>query len=137
MTSDQARSAYEPRLTIPACGLDPFEFFTPSGLRVALGFTRVVFGGRGPYLEFADAHVIRAALQIPSSEAYRLTDHLAYYVEYRSRCASFVKFYFQRRRVDYADYRPNLWYASPFELRALNGSPLMRPRHLAPSLFRD
>jgi hypothetical protein len=94
------------------------EFFTYSGTLIARGYTRVVFGGRGPYVEFSTEQIVQAALVVPELERWRFTSsnpHF-YYWEYRSNDPSNVKVYLQRRLVDYADYRVGMWYISPFEL---------------------
>lgn len=84
---------------------------TTSGLVVAIGYTRIVHGGRGDYLEFTSDQILRKELHIPIAQDWRVESHSAYYVEFRTK--DDVKVYFQRRRVNYADYKIGLWYISP------------------------
>jgi hypothetical protein len=106
---------------------DPKTLETSTGLHVATGYTRVVIGGRGPYIEFLPGHLIWDSLQIPDEEKYRL-EHpwkdRVYYVEWRTKDESNVKVYDQKRSVDYADYRVGLVYISPFDL-FVEGEPVI------------
>lgn len=96
-------------------------------MHIATGYTRVVIGGRGPYIEFLPGHLIWDSLQIPDEEKYRL-EHpwkdRVYYVEWRTKDESNVKVYDQKRSVDYADYRVGLVYISPFDL-FVEGEPVI------------
>ena len=59
------------RLRIPLEGNDHTRFETSTGLHVATGYTRVVIGGRGPYIEFLPGHLIWGSLRMPDAEKYR------------------------------------------------------------------
>jgi hypothetical protein len=110
---------YQDRLRIPLEGNDYTRFETSTGLHVATGYTRIVIGERGPYIEFLPGHLIWHSLHIPDEEKYRL-EHpwkdKVFYVEWRSKDQSNVKVYDQKRRVEYADYKVGLFYISPFDL---------------------
>lgn len=77
---------------------------------------RVVIGDRGPYVEFDWQQIIAKNFFIPVDQEYRKTDKRVYYVEARSNDAAYVKLYYQKRTVAYADYKINKVYISPFEL---------------------
>ena len=81
-------NSYEKRLQIPLSGDDHIRFETSTGLHVATGYTRVVIGGRGPYIEFLPGHLIWDSLHIPDEEKYR-TEHpwkdKVFYVEWRTK----------------------------------------------------
>lgn len=96
------------------------EFYTYDDTLIAVGYVRVVFGDRGPYVEFSTEQIVRAALVVPEDQRWRLTSNSPnfYYWEYRSRDSRNVKVYHQRKPVDYADYKVGMWYISPFELHA-------------------
>jgi len=83
-------------------GNDQIRFETSTGLHVATGYTRVVVGGRGPYVEFLPGHLIWDNLDIPDEEKYRL-EHpwkdKVFYVEWRTKDQSNVKVYDQKRTV--------------------------------------
>jgi len=96
---------------------------TRDGLLVAVGFTRIVVGDRGPYVEFLEGQVAMCNLRIPQEEAWRMDSETAYYTELRSKCRAHVMVYLQRRRVAYADYVPGMFYISPFELVMPDGRP--------------
>lgn len=114
---------YRARLKIPPDAVDDGRqdapLFTKNGLLVALGFRRVVIGGRGPYVEFQDDNIVQESLRWERAGAY--------YTEYRTIDACNVKVYHQISTVAYADYRPDLWYISPFELTGEDGETLIDP----------
>ena len=115
----QVATSYEKRLRIPLSGDDPTRFETSTGLHVATGYTRVVIGGRGPYIEFLSGHLIWDSLQIPDGEKCRLVHpwkDKVFYVEWRTKDQSNVKIYDQKKSVDYADYKVGLFYTAPFDL---------------------
>ena len=118
---------YQDRLRIPLQGTDHTRFETSTGLHVATGYTRVVIGERGPYVEFLPGHLIWDSLQIPDEEKYRL-EHpwkdKVFYVEWRTKDQSNVKVYDQKRTVDYAEYKVGLFYISPFDL-FVEGEPVI------------
>lgn len=103
-------------LYIPVHGCEDIIFYTFSGLCIAKGYIRVVLGGRGPYIEFHSSNIISNNIYIPECEKWRLNNNAAFYDEFRSKDQSYVKLYKQKNYVGYADYKPSLWYISPFEL---------------------
>jgi len=66
-------------------------------------------------------------IKIPDGEKYRL-DHpwkeKVFYVEWRTKDQSNVKVYEQSKAVDYADYRVERFYISPFDL-LVEGKPVI------------
>lgn len=117
---------YEDRLTIDLHGAKETSFFTPGGLLVATGYQRVVIGERGPYIEFSSEQIIKNALYVPDSCVWRLQSTLVFYHEWRSK-QDYVKFYYQRKKVGYADYRRGFWYASTFALRLADNLEIVKP----------
>lgn len=87
-----------------------------SGIRVAIGYKRIVIGGRGPYVEFNEDQIEFKSFYIPKDQLYRLTDKRVYYVEMRSIDENFIKLYYQLQTVAYADYKIGFLYISPYEL---------------------
>ena len=95
-------------------------FTTQSGLPIATGFSRLVIGDRGPYLEFDKEHLVASNLFMPDGQRWRIQSCAAgraYYLEYRT-VRDYVKIYYQRRTVTYADYRVHKFYISPDDLTA-------------------
>ncbi len=96
-----------------------------SGLLLATGYNRIVFGGRGMYVEFSESQIEMMNIHIPVNQLYRLTDLRIYYVEFRSCDVSSVKVYYQVKTVAYADYKIGLFYISPSDLY-LSGKCVLR-----------
>jgi len=86
--------------------------FTKNGIPVADSFVRIVHGGRGAYVEFDSLY--KQHLHIPEKEKWRVNSTRAYYIEYRTYDG--VKVYYQKKPVDYADYKIGRWYISPMYL---------------------
>jgi len=118
---------YESRLNIPIIGNNSTVFSTKSFLPIAIGYTRIVIGGRGPYIEFVKDHLIAENLHMPEDQKYRATDpwkQKVFYLEYRTNDVSNVKIYYQLKLVNYADYKLSMFYISPFDLIAF-GRPVI------------
>jgi hypothetical protein len=113
-----ARDKYVKRLILPETPKESIKFFTKSGTLVANDYERVVIGDRGPYIEFQDSQIVKENISIPPDQSWRLLPKYSYcyYWEYRTSDEAFVKLYFQKREVDYADYKIDMWYISPFHL---------------------
>jgi len=109
---------YRSRLLVPPGGDPSLRLFDAAGVLVAVGFERVEFGGRGPYLEFSERQIVEGAVEAVEN------GHV-YYEEFRS-VGSRAKFYRQLLTVGYAGYRVGMWYCSPFELRLEGGGALVR-----------
>ena len=84
---------------------------TKGGVYVALGYIRVVHGGRGDYVEFSDDQIKRENLH---QVLYNCHDKNLFYDEFRTK--DHVKVYHQFGYVYYADYKPGMWYISPADL---------------------
>ena len=115
---------------LPEEGNTTTSFFTKKGTLVATGYTRIVYGDHGPYVEFKPQHMIRAAWKNgrPKSDA-------AYYLECWPCDGSKCLLYVQKRTVahlpnppsgqyscnnnrpeGYADYKVGMLYISPDNL---------------------
>jgi hypothetical protein len=117
--------SYAKRLKIPLIGNDNLELFSKTGILLCKGYTRVVIGGRGPYVEFHDKHIIKNSFIIPPDLKYRVCSEICYYIEHRSIDESYVKLYHQKKLVSYADYKIGLYYISPFDLYMFNDLPVI------------
>jgi hypothetical protein len=91
-----------------------YFFFTEKEF-IAKGYDRIVFGGRGPYIELDEINISENNIYIPDDCLWRIYNDKAYYVEYRTKLAN-VKIYYQLKTVDYADYLIGKFYISPFDL---------------------
>ena len=99
-------------------------FYTKSGQIVCRGSKRIVYGDRGGYLEVTPLELDNTNMFIPKEQAHRLLQKNHYYLEYRTRLDN-VKVYFQKRIVDYADYRIGCFYISVFDLYNKEGKKLI------------
>jgi len=116
-TSEEIKEGYRQRLILPEFPLDGnlIEFKTKSGTVVAKGYERVVIGDRGPYVEFSPSQIVKLSWDMPDDQKWRIGGR-CYYIEVRSNDKAFVKMYYQKAMVDYADYKVGMWYISPFDL---------------------
>lgn len=112
------RTDYRERIKINHDGNDNFNLYTETGLQVATGYKCIVFGGRGPYIEFTKGQTTKSSMCIPKDKTWKLDKKYAekiFYIEMRTKKDN-VKIYYQTRTVDYADYKPGMLYISPFDL---------------------
>jgi len=116
------------RLRVPLEGRDKLFLYSKSGTLLSTGYTRVVIGKRGPYVEFREPQIQIQNFKIPQLEEYRVTNGVSYYIEYRSKDDSYVKLYFQKRIVAYADYKIGRYYISPFDLVMEYNQPVIEER---------
>ena len=117
---------YRKRLAIDVdSGSETLIFLSHSNLHLATGYTRVVIGGRGPYVEFLARQIEFNSFTVPEAELYRIEDARAFYVEWRSKCESNVKLYVQKRTVAYADYKIGYCYLSPYDLTMASTCPVI------------
>lgn len=98
---------------IPVFGNPDTKFYSAGGTLLATGYTRIVVGERGAYIEFAPGNICVESLHIPPDQKWRLHSDIAYYIEHRSRDGANVKVYEQRRTVGYADYKIGMFYIAP------------------------
>jgi len=119
------RRKYIHRLSISIEGNDETKFYSYSGCLLAKGYLRVVIGERGPYVEFSKANLVKGIFEVPEVEKWRLNNTLCYYVELRTPSAPEIKLYFQKKEVDYADYKIGKFYISPFDLYNEQGNVLI------------
>jgi hypothetical protein len=108
-------------LSINEIGDDITKLFSSNKLLLSKGYTRIVIGGRGPYVELNENQICLSSFHIPKDQLYRLTDKRIYYVEMRSIDNSYVKLYYQLKTVAYADYKIGMFYISPLDLYDFDG----------------
>ncbi len=110
------KTNYEERLQLPLEGKQVL-IFDKDGTLLADRYSRIVIGKRGPYVEFENnTYTLNIGeLAVPAFYAWKINSTGVYYHEYRTWKAR-TKFYYQVKEVDYADYKPGYWYASPFDL---------------------
>ena len=89
------------------------KVFTSSGELIANDYERVVYGGRGAYVEFSSLQLNRSNMYVPRKQSWRMDSpewrDKVYYDEYRTK-EDHTKVYHQKKLVDYADYKIGFWY---------------------------
>lgn len=89
------------------------KVYTVDGEYIASDYERVVYGGRGAYVEFSDLQLIRTNMYVPRKQSWRMDspewNNKVYYDEYRTK-EGHIKVYHQKKLVDYADYKVGYWY---------------------------
>jgi hypothetical protein len=115
------------RFAIPINGDPNIRFYSKRDLPLAIGYSRIVIGKRGPYIEFEPDQIIHENIYVPPYAQHKLESNLTYYHEYRSKDECNVKLYFQIMRVTYADYKVGKWYIDPNSLKTEQFDSLMLP----------
>lgn len=96
------------------------SLFSLDGTQLCNGYERIVIGDYGAFVEIAPAHILRNNIRCKAGQEYRYADErFAKNVKYlwltvadNSDC----KIYFQKKKVEYADYVPGMYYISPYEV---------------------
>ena len=114
---------YKDRLKLSLDGKN-INLFSKTGVKIVTGYTRIVIGDRGPYIEFNKEHLIAEHIYMPSETKWRIKSKTAFYLEYRTY-QDYIMIYYQKRLVDYADYKIKKFYISPFDLYLNNNIPII------------
>jgi hypothetical protein len=105
---------YRSRISIPLTG-DNQILSTKSGTVISHGYTRVVVGDYGAYIEMSPTQIQHANIQ----DRFGKRNTPRYPIKYWwmvSRDHDEIKIYEQIKTVPYADYKPGMFYASPTDL---------------------
>ena len=97
--------------------------FSNSGTMISRGYNRIVVGDYGAFVEMTEDLICKDNLCIESGQEYRLTEKYINNVKYiwlTTKDNSHVKIYKQLRKVSYADYKPDMYYVSPYEIKAVD-----------------
>lgn len=89
---------------------------------VAYGYSRIVIGDYGAYIEIPLDKMILENLIVKPGEEYRFNKNYTN-VKYHWYCLrnnQDIKIYYQKHTVPYADYKPEMFYISPYELRIIH-----------------
>lgn len=93
--------------------------FTTQETKVASGYSRVVIGDYGAFLEISPKQILSTNIKCEIGQEYRFEPRYREQVKYLWLTAidySHCKIYQQLRTVSYADYRPGMFYVSPYEV---------------------
>lgn len=93
---------------------------TVCGTVIANGYTRIVIGDYGAFVEISPSQILMSRLHVKEGQTYRIEDpryaeHVKY-LWYTANDRSDVKVYIQKRTVEYADYKPDMIYVSVYEV---------------------
>lgn len=99
---------------------DDVPLETACGTEIAKGYTRIVIGDYGAFVEISPSQILMSRLHVKEGQTYRIEDpryaeHVKY-LWYTANDRSDVKVYIQKRTVEYADYKPDMIYVSVYEV---------------------
>ena len=104
---------------------DETTLFSKEGTVISKGYNRIVIGDYGAYIEISQAFICKDNLIIEAGQEYRLRKPYIDNVKYiwlTAKDNSHVKIYEQLRGVTYADYKPDMYYVSIYEVFPINFS---------------
>jgi len=130
------KQKFEAALKIPIMG-DDRQFYSHDDLLLFNGYTRVVIGERGAYIEFDRSQFVEDNSHIEDEDRWRLDSDIAYYVVRRSNCSSNVFIYDQLRTVAYADYKIGMLYVHPSLLQTKEANILYNESDIEDSKLND
>lgn len=94
--------------------------YSRNGTKIAERYGRIVIGQYGAFLEIDPKDMCMDNVKVREGQEYRVNN--PYYAEkvkyqwFTAKDESDCKLYFQQKGVTYADYKPNKWYISPYEV---------------------
>ena len=93
--------------------------YTLNGTKICNGYDRIVIGDYGAFIEFSQENVA-SKFFIKKGQEYRVNDEKyknnVKYIWLTINDKSDIKIYYQKKRVSYADYKPNKYYVSVHEV---------------------
>lgn len=106
---------------VPTCfslGGSSDKLYTYDGILICNGYTRIVVGDYGAFIEFNKEQANTEAYIIAPGQEYRINDpkystHVKYI--WMTINDTGIKIYKQKRAVTYADYKAGMFYISPHE----------------------
>lgn len=97
--------------------------YSKDGTLIAKGYDRIVIGHYGAFIEISPDDMVMDNIVVKRGQEYRINNpkysERVKYQWFTARDRSDCKLYFQQKGVTYADYKPNKWYISPFEICTL------------------
>lgn len=96
------------------------KVFTREGTLIFIGYKRIVVGDYGAFIEVGKDQLVGSNIQIKEGQEYRVKDrkykNSVKYVWLTAKDDSDIKIYYQKKKVVYADYIPEYFYVSPYEI---------------------
>lgn len=96
---------------------------TISGTPIANGYSRIVVGDFGAFVEIPRDKMLRENICAKKGEEYRYIDpsfkNSVKYYWYTAKDRSNIKIYHQQKTVSYADYKEGFFYVCPYEIQIL------------------
>jgi hypothetical protein len=96
------------------------RLYTLDGTLIGYGYKRVVIGDYGAFIEISPGQIVPWHIKCKEGQEYRINDpRFAANIKYQwltARDHSNCKIYKQIKTVEYADYLPEMYYISPYEL---------------------
>ncbi len=95
------------------------SLYTLNGSLICNGYDRIVIGDYGAYIEFSSEQANKDLFTVAAGQEYRI-DNLRYanvkYAWLTINDESQIKIYYQKNTVSYADYKPQYYYVSVYEV---------------------
>lgn len=103
-------------------GMEGYPLFSHSGNGISRGFSRVVVGDYGAFVEIPEEYLFDGALKMRHGTEKRMEFANAKYIwmcpeSKDGKQDTGCKVYKQVKPVLYADYKPGMYYVSPFHLQ--------------------
>ena len=120
--SEESRKIYLETLPVKLNinGDKSFKLYSKENTLISDGYNRIVIGDYGAFIEFDSTQIIKSNIKVKKGEEYRIHDDKynksVKYFWFTAKDNSDIKIYYQQKTVPYADYQPNMFYVSPFDI---------------------
>jgi len=94
------------------------SLYSLNGSLICNGYDRIVIGDYGAYIEFSSEQANKDLFTIAPGQEYRLEPRYnnVKYIWLTIDDGSQIKIYYQKNTVSYADYKPQYYYISVYEV---------------------
>lgn len=97
---------------------DAAPLFSSSGLKLCEGYNRVVIGDYGAFVEVAPSNIVTENIQVQEGQEFRDFNPRYNHTVFSwltPKGDSGIKISFQKRKVEYGDFKPGFYYISPYD----------------------
>ena len=97
---------------------DAAPLFSSSGLKLCEGYSRVVIGDYGAFIEVAPSDILTENIHVQAGQEYRDFNPCYNHTVFSwltPKDASGIKISFQKKPVEYGDFKPGFYYISPYD----------------------
>lgn len=100
---------------------DDTPLYSPKGIQISTGWNRIIIGDYGAFLEITPKQILLENLKCAKGQEYRFNNEkYSAHTKFNwltTKDDSYIKIYEQKKSLEYAEYRANMLYVSPYQVK--------------------